>query len=475
MNIKKSVLWIVVAIIGVAVIFGITWLGINWKKITSKSELYTHEEYLQYGEDRYQAGVQQGELYKVQLTECQRKLAQIESENSKLIIQVNTLKNQSDADAELISRYEEQILTFDQERTELSNEILRLQALLKAFEEMQMTMRKIEYFDGEKLIQCDYEKEGETIKLTDYIPKKQYHSFDGWVTTDGVAVTSETIIETDLVLIPSFSWQAGIYDYNTNELIMSWKDMLNKELIEFRDNVLVKGANVYDRYIDKDRELSICVVDEDIKIGGAFIFLTQDTSVANGRYACVKKIIMTDSITDLPNRAFAGMEYLEEIRLSRNIKSIGNYAFNGCEKLKEIDLPIGLTTLGENIFESCKSLTNITIPGSVKIVNSLGMFLDRLESLVLLDGVETINDRLFSASSSQINPLRYIYLPASISEIPSQLFWAAYDLNQKYDIYLGWESMLSSVSEFTWGPVGAHYETHLGISYQQFLDITGGR
>ena len=186
---RKIVLWVVLSIILVGLVFGITWLGVNWKKLQSKSNLYTHEEYMEYGDDRYQAGLQQGESYRVLLTDCQRKLSQVESEKSKLVIQVNTLKAKGDADAELISQYEAQIANFEQQRTELNNQIVRLQALLQAYEEIEMTMSKVEFYDGDIIVGCYYSKEGETLKLTEYVPKKKYHSFDGWVTADGTVVT----------------------------------------------------------------------------------------------------------------------------------------------------------------------------------------------------------------------------------------------------------------------------------------------
>ncbi len=463
---RKIVLWVVLSIILVGLVFGITWLGVNWKKLQSKSNLYTHEEYMEYGDDRYQAGLQQGESYRVLLTDCQRKLSQVESEKSKLVIQVNTLKAKGDADAELISQYEAQIANFEQQRTELNNQIVRLQALLQAYEEIEMTMSKVEFYDGDIIVGCYYSKEGETLKLTEYVPKKKYHSFDGWVTADGTVVTSQTIVESNLTLTPSFSWQAGIYDAQTDGLVMSWEDMISNDIIQIQDNEVLRGDGYYNEYIDQNKELTICV-SSDVKTIKGFSFNWNFSKYGNK--AKVKKVIMTDSVEILSDSAFSGMEFLEEIELSKNIKTIGIYAFANCSKLVSIDLPEGLTSLGRFALTKCSMLKRLVLPSSLKTVGELGVGLKELEVLIFKEGIETIKG-LVLGTDNEAEKLRYIYVASTITSITGQIY-RPHDVIQKIDFYFGWTTMPDWVNQYTFTAYDANYETHLGVTYEEFLQI----
>lgn len=128
--------------------------------------------------------------------------------------------------------------------------------------------------------------------------------------------------------------------------------------------------------------------------------MTDDTSYNKK----IKKVIIKDGVTSLPEEAFAGCLKLKEISIADSVKSIGACAEQGfitpkdgtvllkyvgkddnvcipqgitkIEKnafasstLKNVVFPEGLEKIGENAFVNCKKLTKVTIPKSVDIID----------------------------------------------------------------------------------------------------------
>ena len=63
-----------------------------------------------------------------------------------------------------------------------------------------------------------------------------------------------------------------------------------------------------------------------------------------------------------PNRPFFSVVF------SDNIREVGDYAFSGCDRLEKLVLNEGLEWISKYAFTECKSLYNITIPASVQFV-----------------------------------------------------------------------------------------------------------
>ena len=64
----------------------------------------------------------------------------------------------------------------------------------------------------------------------------------------------------------------------------------------------------------------------------------------------IEKIILSNSIAQIEDKAFYNCKALENIVLPANITSIGDEAFSGCEKLIEITVPFSLTNIGFDAF-----------------------------------------------------------------------------------------------------------------------------
>lgn len=86
--------------------------------------------------------------------------------------------------------------------------------------------------------------------------------------------------------------------------------------------------------------------------------------------SAVETVEIPNSVTEIGEKAFVGVESLEKVYLPKNLLTIGDNAFNGCTNLKSIDLPDGLETIGAKAFYNT-GLTKVTIPESVKTIGKV--------------------------------------------------------------------------------------------------------
>lgn len=91
--------------------------------------------------------------------------------------------------------------------------------------------------------------------------------------------------------------------------------------------------------------------------------MTDDTSYNKK----IKKVIIKDGVTSLPEEAFAGCLKLKEISIADSVKSIGACAFMQTD-LREITIPNSVKKLGNSVLSSCKKLTKVKMLGNVKII-----------------------------------------------------------------------------------------------------------
>lgn len=62
----------------------------------------------------------------------------------------------------------------------------------------------------------------------------------------------------------------------------------------------------------------------------------------------VKKIVIEEGITSVPESAFEYFNNLTEVELKSGVKSIGKKAFYGCDSLSKITIPSSVTSIGED-------------------------------------------------------------------------------------------------------------------------------
>ena len=79
----------------------------------------------------------------------------------------------------------------------------------------------------------------------------------------------------------------------------------------------------------------------------------------------IKKIIVGNSITQIGDFAFAGLNKVTAVTIGEKVKKIGKSAFNGCKKLKTLTInSTKLKNIGKNAFKGLPKKVTFTCPAS---------------------------------------------------------------------------------------------------------------
>ena len=84
----------------------------------------------------------------------------------------------------------------------------------------------------------------------------------------------------------------------------------------------------------------------------------------------IKKIIVSEGITDIGQQLAYNYPNVTEIVLPSTLTAIDDHAFSQLNSLKKISIPASVTSIGNNAFELCQSLEEITIPDSVTSIGT---------------------------------------------------------------------------------------------------------
>lgn len=84
----------------------------------------------------------------------------------------------------------------------------------------------------------------------------------------------------------------------------------------------------------------------------------------------IKKVVISDSVTCIGDRAFAGFLNLYEVEIPSSVTKIGNSAFEEACSLAEIIIPKNVLSVGENAFNRCFALEKVTVMGKETVINS---------------------------------------------------------------------------------------------------------
>ncbi len=151
-------------------------------------------------------------------------------------------------------------------------------------------------------------------------------------------------------------------------------------------------------------------------------------------------VVLSDSISEIPDSAFFMCGRLTEIEGGAAVKKLGKSAFDGCGLLEGVYFPatesigarcfaqcislvsIGdmpaLSFIGSDAFESCSSLESFVVPTTVTEVEA-GMFSGcGLTSITLHEGVKKIGKDAFK----DCTVLEEIYIPNAVTEIGESAF-----------------------------------------------------
>lgn len=86
--------------------------------------------------------------------------------------------------------------------------------------------------------------------------------------------------------------------------------------------------------------------------------------------SAVTSVTIPDSVTSIPDVAFANCSKLTNISIPNSVTYIGFSAFNSCTSLKSITLPSSLSTIQSSAFYNCGNLETIRIPVSVTFIGN---------------------------------------------------------------------------------------------------------
>jgi len=147
-----------------------------------------------------------------------------------------------------------------------------------------------------------------------------------------------------------------------------------------------------------------------------------NTVVSLGEYAfadckSLGGVIVPDSVTKMGMCTFSGCTSLQSIRIGSGVKELPFKMCAECTSLSSVELPYGLEKIGGDTFESCSGLKSVTLPGTLKEIGSGAFYKSGLESVVIPDSVETINQSFFWAEN-----LKSVTLGSGLKQIKGYAF-----------------------------------------------------
>ena len=133
----------------------------------------------------------------------------------------------------------------------------------------------------------------------------------------------------------------------------------------------------------------------------------------------LKKLIISDGITNISDFAFSQCKTLTEVTLPESITSIGTCGFGFCSALIDIVLPDSLTIIGQGAFDNCSALKTITIPNGVTSIGENAFNgCTALTSITIPESVTKIGANTFRSCTA----LTEITVPDSVTEIDASAF-----------------------------------------------------
>ena len=157
----------------------------------------------------------------------------------------------------------------------------------------------------------------------------------------------------------------------------------------------------------------------------------------------VKSISMSNGVTGIGARAFAGCNNLTSVTISKSVKTIGFFAFRSCTALTDVTIGNSVTSIGSGSFENCnalkrleiggsvesiearafngcKALMSIRIPNSVKSIGASAFYgCSDATDLTIGRSVKTIGNRAFCGCAT----LTSVTIPSSVEAIEEYAFW----------------------------------------------------
>ena len=135
----------------------------------------------------------------------------------------------------------------------------------------------------------------------------------------------------------------------------------------------------------------------------------------------IKKVVITDGVTNIGNYAFYDCDALTSIEIPNSVTSIGEKAFYDCSSLPFVIIPNSVTSIGKAVFEYCTGLTSAVIPNSVTSIGECTFYsCGNLTSVTIPNSVTRIEDEAFGGCES----LTSVEIPNSVTSIGEKAFYS---------------------------------------------------
>ncbi len=141
----------------------------------------------------------------------------------------------------------------------------------------------------------------------------------------------------------------------------------------------------------------ILTEDGNLTISGEGEITKNFTNACDAYKDQIKKVEISNGITEIGNGAFYSFSSLTEVNLPDSVEIIGTAAFSGCSAMKEINLPDSLISIGRFAFMNCSSLLGIEFPENITYVPAYAFYgCTKLQGLTVASEIDCIGDYAFS-------------------------------------------------------------------------------
>ena len=159
----------------------------------------------------------------------------------------------------------------------------------------------------------------------------------------------------------------------------------------------------YDRYSytgnSSDKPFEGCVNLKNIYFKAKDISLVRYLSLLS-----LTNIVIGSTVESLPDRAFSGYKYLENVTFENGLLVLPNECFKNCTGLKSITLPDSMMSVGKSAFENCYNIKSVTFSENLNtIADSAFKGCSSIENLSFNKNLREIGNNAFEECSSVKN------------------------------------------------------------------------